>query len=415
MTWQQAPTVTAAQRRTVGVLFGAQALGGLAMGAGSGMGSLVAYEVTGSESLAGISRIIAALSTAVLAVPLATLALRRGRRGALSIGWGMSVAGGLFLAFASKERSLLLLMLGMFVFGGGSAANLQSRFAATDMAPAERRARTMSLVMWAGTFGSIIGPNLAAPGRAFGAALGFPEIAGTYLLASIAALVGSSVVALFLRPDPMRVAQEHGEAPLAGKKGATLGALGAIWRDPTTRFALLVVVLNQMVMVAVMALTPVHMKNGGHPLEAVGVIISVHVAGMYALSPLVGWLVDRWGKTVNIGLCLAVNLAATACCFYAGENVVLIGLGLFLLGLGWSFGMIAGSALLLDAVDAEHRTASQGTMDTLINIGAALAAGLAGVVLATFGYRGLSVASACLLLPIGLGLLLVRRRVDSRP
>lgn len=389
--WSAQPDVVAVQRRSVVVLFLAQAVAGLGMGAGSGMGSLMAYEVTGNEALAGLARIVSALSVAILAVPLAAAATRWGRRWALSLGWGASVVGAAALVLAARQHSLLLLLAGMFAFGAGSAASLQSRFAATDLATPARRASTLSLLLWAGTLGSVIGPNLATPGGRVGRWLGVPEIAGTYAVAGVAVAIAATVVAVLLRPDPLRLAQQRGGVSASVRRGASRGALSAVRAHPVARMALGVLVLNQIVMTGIMTLTPVHMAHAGFALPVVGVTLSAHIAGMYALSPVVGWLADRFGRRALLWSCAGLHTAALACCAVAGpRGLAWIITGLFLLGLAWSCGMVAGSALLGEGIDDAHRTATQGLSDTLMNVGAAAAAGLAGPLLGALGYAGLA-------------------------
>lgn len=397
--WQAGADVRAHQRRAVPVLLAAQTVAGLGTGAALPLGSLVAYEVTGNEGLAGISRVIGSLSTAVFAVPLATFAVRVGRRSALTVGWLLGILGAVLLILSVAWHSLWLLMIGMLVFGGASAAGLQTRFAATDMAEPHYRARTLSWVVWGATIGSVIGPNLAALGRGFGRWLQIPEIGGIYGVAVAGLLLAAIIAWIGLRPDPMRVAQAHGESPRTQRRTHLIAVLRRLWASPMGRFSLVTVVCNQMVMVAVMTLTPVHMRHT-HSLEAIGVTISLHIAGMFAFSPMVGWLVDRWGARWVIACCVCINFAALATCFFAGHHLVLIDVGLFLLGLGWSFGHVAGSALLVDSVTPDIRTPAQGAMDTATNLGAALAAGTAGPVLASLGYGGLAVVTAALLIPI---------------
>lgn len=400
LAWQSKPDVQAHQRRAVRSLFLTQMIGSLGMGAGMSIGSLLAYEVTADEGLAGISRILSAVSVALVAGPLAGLAVRRGRRAALLTGQVISACGAALLVLSARFHSLPLLMVGMLLFGAGSAANLQCRFAATDIAEPRFSARTMSMVVWAGTLGAVVGPLLAAPGGVVGRALGVPPIAGSYVLAGIGVLLAGLVVWLTLRPDPMHVAQEHGAIACTSRRVGTWRALGILVRRPVTRFALVAVVLNQMVMTSVMALTPVHMTHVGHRLPTVSVTLSLHILGMYAFSPLVGWLVDQVGEQAVILVGVAIHAAALTCSYLAGDNLVLIDVGLFLLGVGWSFGMVAGSALMSAAAPADQRAVAQGGTDMMMNVGAAVAAGGAGPVLAWLGYSGLALVAAALLVPI---------------
>ncbi len=395
------------QRRTVGVLSTAQVIGGLSIGVAGSMGSLLAYEVTGRESLAGLSRVFNALSAALFAGPLVALALRRGRRAALASGWAIALAGSVLLVGSVAFQSLWLLLGGMLLFGAGSAANLQTRFAATDLAVPKHRARTLAFVMWATTFGSVAGPNLAAPGGSVGRWLGLPPIAGAYVLAGVGLLVGSVFVATALRPDPLLLARSHTkEASAASRRRGALSVVPELWRLPAGRFALVTLVLNMYVMAAIMTLTPVHMTRAGHSLAMVGLTLSMHILGMFAFAPLIGWWVERSGSRVVIWACVATNLAALVLCALAGDSLMMVNIGLFLVGLGWSFGMVSGSSILAEEVPVAIRTQSQGAADTLVNVGNATAAGLAGPIMGALGFGGLSMVTMVALVPVvllGLG------------
>lgn len=390
------------QRRTVAVLFAAQVFAGLGTGAGISIGSLLAYEVTSNEGLAGLSRVIAALSVAALAVPLAQLASRRGRRVALSLGWIASAIGALVLVASVALHSLILMMVGMFAFAAGSAASLQTRFAATDLAHPSRTASTLSLVVWASTVGAVLGPNLAAPGSRIARRIGIADIGGAYLLAALGVAVAAGIVLVALRPDPLLTARAAD--PAAGTKQPSRprlfgrgGSLRLMWAHPGLRLALVALTVSQFVMTAIMVLTPVHMSKVGHDLGNVGVIMSVHIFGMYAFAPVVGWLVDRFGAlrtivsgTVVLGLSLAGSLIA-------GDNFIRLAIALFLLGVGWSLCAVAGAALVTNQAPADNRIAIQGGADTATNLAAALAAAAAGPVMGLVGYSGLSIFAAIVL------------------
>ncbi|GAA1393125.1 MFS transporter [Luteococcus peritonei] len=395
------------QRRVVRVLFGAQVLAGLGMGAGMSIGSLLAYEVTSNEALAGISRIISGLSVAVLAVPLARLATTHGRRVALGTGWAVASLGALLLVAAIASHSVALLMLGMFAFSAGSAAGLQARFAATDLARPEHRARTLSLVVWATTLGSMLGPNLAAPGAVVGRWLGIADIAGAYLLAALGTVLSAGFVLATLRPDPLLLAR--GKAP-AGRPTGSLAMVRSAWHQPELRLALVTVACAQFVMASVMVLTPVHMSVHHHSLAAVGLTMSIHIAGMYALSPLVGMAVDRAGERFVVVAGVGVLAASLLTAWFAGTGAVLLNLALFLLGLGWSMCSVAGSALVTRVAPDADRPQLQASADTASNLSAALAAALCGPVMGLVGYRGLAAFAALALVPVVVVLLSAARR-----
>lgn len=380
----------------------AQVLGGLGIGISNSMGSIVAYQVTDSEALAGLSRTVALLAAAAFGVPLALLAVRRGRRAALGVGWSLAVAGAALLTVALAQRSLALMLAGLVAFGAAQAGSLQSRFAAADLEEPTRRTRSLSLIVWATTVGVVLGPNVAAPGQLVARWLRLPDIAGTYVIGGFALAAAAVTILVGLRPDPLLTAQDlHRQATGAPRQQARLAVVvGRVWGRPRSRFALVATVGNQMVMVTVMTMSAVHLHTHGHGLTAIGLMISLHTLGMFAFSPLVGWYADRRGKVTGVLTGQALNVVALVCCFFAGPSVLLTTTGLFLLGLGWSFGMVSGSALLSESVDDDLRTQAQGTTDTLMNFFAAFGAGVAGPVQAVWGFSWLSVVSLACLLPI---------------
>lgn len=398
--------VAAVQRRTVRVLSGGVALAGLGVTVGITAGGLLARDVAGTDSAAGLGQTAGVLGAAVLAVPLARISGSAGRRAGLAAGYSVAVVGALVTVAAAAASSLLLLLLGLFLFGAATACGLQSRYAAADLAPPEHRGRALSLVVWATTVGSVLGPNLAAPGADLGTALGLPALAGAFVVsAGVFALVALLLQGL-LRPDPLLLARRlggHADGPVP--RTATGTALRAVWASPTGRLGLVGVVVAHSVMVGVMVMTPVHMGHAGGSehavLRVVGVVISVHVAGMYLFSPLVGLLADRTGAPTVVVLGGGLLLAAAAVAGTAGpDDSPQLGVGLLLLGLGWSCGLIAGSALVTGAVDAGLRPTAQGGTDLLMGLGAALAGVAGGPLLAWGGFGLVSGVSAAMVLPL---------------
>lgn len=396
-------TITSAGRdlhqpRILRTLLASQVLGSLGTGAATSLGSIIAYQVTSSEALAGLSRTVALLSTAAFGVPLAMLAVRRGRRPALTLGYGLAVIGAVLQVLAIARGSLLVLIAGLALFGAGQAAALQARFAATDREAEGRRTRSLSLVVWATTVGVVLGPNLVLPGEPVGRALGLPPIGGPYVITAVAMLAATLVVWLLLRPDPL--ADTDAARAERGPSQPLRVVLGRVMADPLPRFAFWATVLNHMVMVVVMTMSAVHLSNQHHELKLIGLTISLHTLGMYAFSPLIGRLAERFGMVRCVLIGQGLNAAALTLCFTAEGSMTFIATGLFLLGLGWSFGMVSGSALLSRSVDPSVRTQAQGTTDTAMSLFAAFGAAAAGPVMHSFGFAWLSVVSLCCLLPI---------------
>jgi MFS family permease len=396
----------AVQRRTVGVLSGCVALAGLGVTVGITVGGLLSRQVAGSDSASGLGQTAGVLGAAVLAVPLARISDRSGRRAGLALGYAVAVVGAVLAIVAASLSSLPLLLVGLFCFGAATACGLQARYAAADLAAPDRRGRALSLVVWATAIGSVLGPNLAGPGADLGASLGLPALGGAYAAsAAVFVLVAVAVLGL-LRPDPLLLARRLGGGG-AGvrRRGATGTALRAVWASPGGRLGLTAVVVSHAVMVGVMVMTPVHMGHAGGPpgttLRVIGLVISVHVAGMYLFSPLVGWLADRGGRRTTIAFGGGLLLAATALAGTAAPGAaVQLGAGLFLLGLGWSCGLIAGSTLITESVTAELRPTAQGGTDLLMGLGAALAGVVGGPLLAVGGFGLVTGVSAALVVPL---------------
>ncbi|WP_345770585.1 MFS transporter [Blastococcus saxobsidens] len=398
--------VARVQRRTVGVLGGGVALAGLGVTVGITAGGLLARDVAGTETASGLGTTAGVLGAAVLAVPLARISDSAGRRAGLAVGYGISVAGAVVTVVAAAASSLPLLLVGLFLFGAATASGLQSRYAAADLATAERRGRDLSLVVWATTLGSVIGPNLALPGAGLGEALGLPALGGVFALSAVVfAVVGVGFLAL-LRPDPLLLSRRvGGQVPGPRSRRATGAALRAVWAAPHGPLGLVSVVVAHSVMVGVMVMTPLHIGHGGGTEDAVlrlvGVVISIHVAGMYLFSPLVGMVVDRVGApAVAAGGGLLLLLAAAVAGTASPSDSVQLSVGLLLLGLGWSCGLIAGSALVTASVGPDLRATAQGGTDLLMGLGAALAGAVGGPLLAWGGFGLVSAVSAALVVPL---------------
>ncbi|WP_205673295.1 MFS transporter [Amycolatopsis nivea] len=408
--WQAEPRTRAVQRRTVWLLAAAQIVGGVGVGVSASLGPLLAESVAQSETYAGLARTATTAGAALAGVPLAFLAHRRGRRAALSTGWLLAGFGGLVLVAAAVLMSVPLLVAGMLLFGIGSATNQQSRYAAADLAVPHRRARALSIVVWSTTIGSVLGPNLADPGAGIAAALHLPRLTGAFLLATACLLVGAVLLWLWLRPDPLLLARQR-QADDAGQQtdadspresfASTLKSVRRhLRRSPRAAFAFLTIVVGNTVMGAVMTMTPVSMSRDGAALTIVGITISGHLLGMYAFSPLVGWLTDKAG-TLPVALAGQAVFILSALASILGHGAIPLTMAsLFLLGLGWSFALVAGSAMLNEATPADLRPLVQGTADTSMNVVAALGAGLAGPLMAVIGFGGLNAFAAALTLPV---------------
>lgn len=385
-----AATVGRVQRRTVGVLAVGQVLGGIAFGATVSLGALLAADLSGQEALSGLATASVTLGASFCAIPLARLAARRGRRVALTLGNLFALVGIAVVITAAAVRSFPLLIVGVILIGAGNAGNLQSRFAATDLAPAERRGRDLGTVVWATTVGGVLGPLLLTPGEAVGSALGMPPLTGSYAFSIVAQLAAFVLYVVALRPDPLVLAQR-----LARSGEARRERIVEVDRPVAARYAVFAVAGSHVVMASVMAMTPIHLAHlaPDHVTVVVGTTIALHVFGMYGLSPLFGVLADRWGRIATILLGQALLAAALVLAAVAPDSQWAVLVALFLLGAGWSAATVSGAALLTESSLTALRPRRQGLSDTIMTFSAAVGAVLAGVVLSQVGYGGLALVA----------------------
>ena len=391
---------TVLQRRVVRTLASAQVLNGVGVAGTVAAGSLLVSLITDSETLAGLAQTSAVLGAAAFALPLARLTARGGRRLALSVGYISGVIGSTFVIIGGEHRNLFFMLLGTFLVGAASAAGYQARFAAIDLATNETRAKQLSFVVWGLTVGAVAGPNLMEPSGNIAELFNLPRLVGPYLVSATTLLFATIVIQIFLRPDPYLTAEKA--AHVVQHKGSAKAALAHIRSNPSALFAISAIAVGHVAMVSVMVMTPIHMKHVDVSLRIIGFVISVHVLGMYAFSPIVGALSDRLGRVRIIQIGLVILLASTVVAgTAAADDAVKLGVGLFLLGLGWSCTLIAGSALLSESVSLEMRPASQGASDLVMNLAGAGGGAIAGVIIGTLSYGWLCFFAAIPALILG--------------
>jgi MFS family permease len=415
------PDARGLHRRTVASLVGSQIAGGIGTSSGIAVAALAAESLGGSE-LSGLGQTAAVLGSALAAVPLARLMSARGRRPGLAAGYLVAATGAVVCIVAGQRGLFWPFLAGMLLVGAATAANLQARYAATDLASDRNRARSLSIVVAATTVGVILGPNLIEPGAAMARRLGLPDLFGPYVFALGAYLIATLIVTVRLRPDPLLTARAIAAPPTpstngpdgpvqlvaAGRPGpvaepgARFGVLRLIATTPGARIGVLATAVAHSSMVAVMAMTPVHLLHGGATLTVVGLVISMHVAGMYALSPLVGWLADSIGRGSVIAAGQLLTIAATVITGTApADGAGQVCLGLTLLGVGWSCCLVGGSTLLSESADIGVRPAVQGVADLIMGLSAAAASALAGLVIGAWGYGVLNgLAGAMMAIPL---------------
>ncbi|MFC4063212.1 MFS transporter [Planomonospora corallina] len=429
------------QRRTLGVLTAAQITSGMGTAVSFTLSSVLVTRLSGSEAIGGLAGTATVLGAALLALPTAKASGAGGRRTGLGLAYGCATLGCLVTVLAITAGSWPLLLAGLVLFGGGSAGNLASRYAATDLSPAGHSARHLSWVVWAATVGSVAGPNLADPADQLGQRLGLPPGAGPFALALLSFVLAMGIIAAGLRPDPLVLARslavpargtevtpEGGAGTetravagtgaetraVAGSAVRSGGTLRTAWQalrtSPAALRALVAIAVGHTAMVSIMSMTPIHLDHHGAAVSVIGLVISLHIAGMYVLSPAVGWLADRVGRVRVLVLGMVLLLAAAVLAGTAGEHgVVQVTAGLVLLGLGWSCGHVAGSAMLTEAVPLERRPAVQGLSDLVMNVCGATGTVVAGVVVQTLSYGALGAAVAAGVTATALWLALARR------
>lgn len=392
------------QQRTLWILAVSQIFGTIGVGVAPSIGILLAEEVTSSEAWAGLARTASTLGAALLGLPLGNLAARFGRRVALASGWWLAALGALLLVPAAQYQLVIPLFAGLLLIGSGSAISLQARFAATDLAADDHKGRSLALIVWVGTIGTVLGPNLGIPAQRISDATGLHVYAGAFLIAGVAMLVAGLLVFLLMRPDPLLLNRETDQlvgAALPVRHRGGLKRFAAELRNiPRARYAVVAILSAQVVMVAIMTMTPIHVTHHGGSVSLVGVTISLHILGMYALAPLVGYVADRWGYRFSI----AVGLAIFAGSLLAGglhpQNMGWIMTSLILLGVGWSFINVAGSALFATVISKQDRASVQGGVDALSNLCGATAAFAAGPLMAVSSFSALAAIAGIVLIPL---------------
>ncbi|MEV4169794.1 MFS transporter [Nonomuraea sp. NPDC049709] len=379
---------------------------------GLALSSVLVDELSGSTVISGFAGTATVLGAALLALPTAKASGSGGRRAGLSLAYAAALAGCAISVLAISLRTWPLLLAGLVLVGGGSAGGLAARYSATDLSPKDRSARHLSLVVWASTIGSVAGPNLAKPADQIGMRLGLVEKAGPFAFAALAFALALVVVIGFLRPDPLKLARElNGAREEGGGRNRTIRTAWQTLRTtPMARRALVMIAISHTAMVSVMSMTPVKLHHDGSNLDVIGLVISLHIAGMYVLSPVVGWLADKAGKVPVLVLGMALLLSASALAGTAGHRVWQVTAALVLLGLGWSCGLVAGSALVTESVPIERRPAVQGLSDLLMNVCGATGTIVAGAIVGLLGYGVLGLVVGVMVAVAGLWLAAVWRR-----
>ncbi|ROO89014.1 putative MFS family arabinose efflux permease [Actinocorallia herbida] len=394
----------AVQRRVLLVLTAVQVVAGIGAAAGAAAGTLAVRHLSGSDTVAGFAQVGVLLGAALAAVPVARLAASRGRRPALAFGYGCGLLGALVAAGAVAAGSWRLLLAGLVLLGGATAAGLAARFAATDLSRPGHPARDLSIVVWAATGGSVAGPLIAGQVDDTGSHL------GVYALTAVVFAMAAVGIVAGLRPDPLQVAHEGSARGAIAPERSLRSALGVLGRSPSARVSVMAIAVSHTASLALLAATSLQLDRGGADAADLGIVLSLHVAGMYVLSPLIGWCADQLGHVpVLLGGQVLLVLAALTAGLAAPGAVAQSGAALVLLGVGWSCGLVAGSALLTESVPVDLRPSVQGLSDLLMNAGAAVGVLVAGLLVTADAYTVLPGTLLVLALPMATALLLARR------
>ncbi|MED0964603.1 MFS transporter [Bacillus paramycoides] len=391
-------------KRTLIIVSISQMFGGAGLAAGITVGALLAQQMLGTDAYAGLPAAMFTLGSAVAAFIVGKLSQRYGRRVGLATGFMVGGLGAIGVVMAAVTNSIILLLASLLIYGAGTATNLQARYAGTDLADKKQRATAVSITMVMTTFGAVAGPNLVGVMGSFAHSIGIPELAGPFILSAAAFMLAGLVLFVMLRPDPLIIAniiekykQEHTykghsvtNEMVENKRGIAVGAI--------------VMILTQVVMVAIMTMTPVHMGHHGHGLSEVGLVIGFHVGAMYLPSLVTGILIDKVGRTAmsiagGVILLAAGVLAAMA----PNDSLILLVVALSLLGLGWNLGLISGTAQIVDSTEPSTRAKTQGKIDVFIALAGASGGAMSGMIVANSSYAALSLAGgavALLLIPV---------------
>lgn len=391
-------------KRTLLIVSISQMFGGAGLAAGITVGALLAQQMLGTDAYAGLPAAMFTMGSAVAAFFVGKLSQKHGRRIGLAGGFIVGGLGAIGVVVAALTNSIILLLVSLLIYGAGTATNLQARYAGTDLANKKQRATAISITMVMTTFGAVAGPNLVGVMGRFAHSIGIPELAGPFILSAAAFILAGLVLFVMLRPDPLLIAnmietykQEHTykgqpviEEAIENKRGITVGAI--------------VMILTQIVMVAIMTMTPVHMGHHGHGLSAVGLVIGFHVGAMYLPSLVTGMLIDKIGRTtMSIAGGVILLAAGVIAAIAPSDSLILLIVALSLLGLGWNLGLISGTAQIVDATIPSTRAKTQGKIDVFIALAGASGGAMSGMVVANSSYAALSLAGgvlAFMLIPV---------------
>ncbi len=382
-----------------------------------------AEQITGTATSIGVVSGLYFVAAAGGAFAIGRSMDRTGRRRGLLLSITLLVVGGVGSAWAVGRGSYPLLLLFAVPFGVANGGANLARGAIADMYLPAERGRAVGLVLAAGTAGAVLSSFLVgflqddvAP------RLGANPDVVPWILVPLGAVV-AGVLVTAVRPDPRDLAPvaptPAGDAPVPAPAGdgAPTGHAPArspreLWAVPAFRLAVLAAAVGQMVMVGIMTVTPTSLHDHGHGGQVRSIIISLHITGMFAFAPLIGAGMDRYGRRSGLvaGFVVSIVGALAAATESPAQGV---GIGLFLIGLGWSATYLGSTAVVSDMTAPSERAGALGTMDLVVSLTSAVAALLGGVVLGAASYRVLSVAMAVLVLGVVLPVARLREQLPA--
>ena len=390
-------------KRTLIIIVMAQIFGGAGLAAGITVGALLAKDMLGTESFAGLPVALFTLGSAGAALLVGRISQTYGRRPGLALGFLIGSIGAIGVIFAAIYNSVILLFISLLIYGSGAATNLQSRYAGTDLATSKQRATAVSIALVSTTFGAVAGPMLVEVMGRFASSIGIPSLAGPFILAATVYGLAGLIIFIFMRPDPLVVSQLI--AKQKAEEDSRTKQVSSFLNKQGVMLGASVMIVTQIVMVAIMTMTPVHMGHHGHGLHAIGLIIGIHVGSMYLPSLVTGILVDKVGR-ITMAVAAGVTLLfAGILASVATDSMWMLGIALALLGLGWNFGLISGTALLVDSTSPSNRAKTQGSVDVFIALAGASGGVLSGVIVAYTSFSTLSITGgilSLLLIPVAI-------------
>lgn len=402
----------ALQQRLLATLFTSQSIFNAATTVSFTVLPIAAVALTNNEAVAGLPSTVTLIARTVVALPIGWLMDRVGRRLGISFGLGASVMGLALAAFAILRGSFLLFLVGAFINGLGRGTGEQSRYAAADIVPPARASNAIATVVFAGTVGSVLGPFLNTPAQWMAEQIGLEPLSGPYFLAALLTVVALVITFVLLRPDPSTLSRRR-EAQLPADTQVKK-SLSELFSSSTVQLAVVALAISQLVMTMIMIITPLHMTHQNHGSHAIEWVIAVHILGMFALSNVTGRLVVRFGAFFMIAMAGLV-LGAAAILAPLSTNVWTLGAALFLLGLGWNFGFVSGSALLANSFTGPEKGQAQGAAETFVAAASAAGSVVIGPSFQWGGYLAVSMIGLAFVLAMMGTLFWQRRSASSVP